>query len=186
MKIDAHHHFWQYNPKEYDWINDEMKAIRRDFLPADLKREIAATGIGGVVSVQVRQSLMETDWLLQFAQRNAFIRGVVGWAPLTEPGVRAILERFAHQPKFKGVRHVLQGEADDAYCLHKDFQEGIAALRPFGLVYDILTYERQLPNAIRFVDRNPQQVCVLDHIAKPRIKERVLSPWRENIGKMAE
>ncbi|MGD8237940.1 MAG: amidohydrolase family protein [Armatimonadota bacterium] len=185
-KIDAHHHFWKYDPDEYDWIDDGMRAIRRDFLPEDFEAEIAAAGINGVVSVQARQTVEETQWLLELADARDFIRGVVGWAPLVSPGVAGDLERLARNKKLRAVRHVLQGEADEHYMLRQDFNAGIEALRGLGLVYDILILERHLPQTIEFVDRHPDQVFVLDHIAKPRIRENVLSPWRENITELAK
>jgi len=185
-KIDAHHHLWKYSVQEYDWIDDNMKVIRRDFLPADLKQALASGGIDGAVTVQARQTLEETDWLLGLAAKNDFMRGVVGWVPLKDPKIATILERYHGQKKLKGIRHVLQGEKDPNYALAADFQRGIEALKPAGLVYDILIFERQLPQAIQLVDRNPSQVFVLDHIAKPRIKEHAMSPWTENIRKLAQ
>lgn len=185
MKIDAHHHLWKYSAQEYDWIDDNMKIIRRDFLPADLKQVLASAGIDGAVAVQARQILEETDWLLGLAAQHDFMRGVVGWVPLRDPKITDILARYHGQRKLKGIRHVLQGEADPNYALTAEFQRGIEALRPVGLVYDILIFERQLPQAIQLVDRNPKQVFVLDHIAKPRIGEHAMSPWTENIRKLA-
>lgn len=185
MAIDSHHHFWKYSTAEYGWIDDTMKVIRRDFLPADLEQEIAAAGIDGVVSVQARQTLEENRFLLGFARQHDFIRGVVGWVPLTDPNVKGALEQFAEQRKAKGVRHVLQGEPDDRYMLRADFNRGIALLKDFRLVYDILIFERHLPQTLQFVDRHPDQVFVLDHIAKPRIKDGYLSPWQTNIVQLA-
>lgn len=184
--IDSHHHLWRYEAKEYGWIDDSMKALRRDFLPNDIRKETAAVGIDGVVTVQARQTVEETRWLLELAGQNAFMRGVVGWAPLTQANVGTILTPFAGNPKLKAVRHVIQDEPDPNYILRDDFNQGIAALHHFGLVYDILIFERHLPQAIRFVDRHPNQIFVLDHIAKPRIKDHVISPWRENIKELAK
>lgn len=184
-RIDAHHHFWKYDAIEYGWIDDSMKAIRRDFLPQHLTEEIRAAGIDGVISVQARQTLEETDWLLNFAERNDFISGVVGWVPLRDAKVEAMLERSAANRKLKGVRHILQAEPE-GYMLGKDFHAGIDSLRSFNLAYDILVYEHQLSQAIELVDRHPHQVFVLDHIAKPRIREHVLSPWRKNIMALAQ
>jgi L-fuconolactonase len=182
--IDAHHHFWRYDPVEYDWIDDAMSAIRRDFLPADLKQAIASANVDAVVSVQARQTLAETEWLLDLANQHDFIAGVVGWAPLVSPTVADDLARLASNPKLKSVRHVLQGEPDQ-YMLRDDFNAGVTLLADHDLVYDILILERQLPQAIEFVDRHPNQVFVLDHVAKPRIRDNVISPWRENIVKLA-
>ena len=186
MRIDSHHHLWKYDPKEYDWIDDSMKVIRSNFLPENIHQEIKAVGIDGVVTVQARQTLQETEWLLGMAAQNAFMRGVVGWVPLTDPKVADVLGSFKGKPKLKAVRHVVQGEPDPNYILRDDFNHGISALRQFGFVYDILILERQLPQSIKFVDKHPNQIFVLDHIAKPRIKENILSPWRENMLEIAK
>jgi len=183
--IDAHHHLWQYNPDEYGWMSGEMDLIRRDFLPEDLQRELSAAGVDGVVTVQARQRIEETEWLLELAGGHEFMRGVVGWVPLVAPDVPAVLERFAQNDKLKAVRHVLHDEPDDDYMLREDFNRGIDALLPFRLAYDILIFERHLPQTIRFVDRHPNQTFVVDHIAKPRIRDGVISPWRENLAELA-
>jgi len=185
MKIDAHHHVWKYSPEEYGWIDEEKAVIRRDFLPPDLRAEIDAVGIDGVVSVQARQSVEETETLLGYSDQHDFMRGVVGWAPLISPSVKEDLERFSSHPKLKAVRHVLQDEPDDHYVSRGDFNRGVAELQQFNLIYDILIFERHLPQTIEFVDRHPNQVFVLDHIAKPRIKDNLITPWRENISELA-
>ena len=185
LRIDAHHHFWKYDPVEYGWIDEAMATIRRDFLPEHLAEEIATAGIDGVVSVQARQTVEETSWLLALARKNHFIKGVVGWVPLCFHDVGKWLETFSTAEKFRAVRHVVQGEPDERFILRDDFNTGIRLLRQFNLVYDILIFERHLPATIEFVDRHPQQVFVLDHIAKPRIKENVLETWRRNITEIA-
>ena len=185
VKIDAHHHFWKYDPAEYAWIGEGMTAIRRDFLPADLQAEIEAAGIDGVVTVQARQTIAETRWLGELAGRHDFIRGYVGWVPLAAPSVEDDLARLAADGKLKGVRHVLQDEPDDDYALREDFNRGVAVLRRFGLVYDVLIFARHLPQAIGFVDRHPGQIFVVDHVAKPRIGQNVLSPWKERLSELA-
>ena len=185
MVIDSHHHFWRYNPREYSWIRESMQVLRRDFLPPDLQKVLSATGVEGVVSVQARQSLGETEWLLELADNHDFIRGVVGWAPLCSADLRSHLERLMVSAKLKSVRHVLQDEADDQFMLRPEFDRGIAALKDFGLRYDILIFERHLPQAIALVDRHPETTFIVDHIAKPRIRENILSPWRENLAELA-
>ncbi len=179
--IDTHHHFWKYSAAEYGWISDEMKMIRRDFLPADLKKTLDDAGVSGAVSVQARTIVEESDWLLSMAEKHDFLRGVVGWVPLTEKDVEKHLERLAAHKKFKGVRHVIQGEPDDNYILRPDFNAGIKKLLKYKLRYDILIFERQLKPSIKFVDQHPNQMFILDHVAKPKIKERILSPWREDM-----
>lgn len=185
MIVDSHHHFWRYDPVEYDWISDSMRALRRDFLPADLRREVAAAGVDGVVSVQARQTLSETHALLAHACENDFIRGVVGWVPLVDPAVRGTLEELAHDPYLRACRHVLQDEADDEYMLRPDFNEGVRAVTAAGLVYDILIFERHLPQTLEFVDRHPNQVFVLDHIGKPRIRDGSFGAWHAAIRDLA-
>ena len=187
MTIDAHHHFWKYSAAEYGWITPEMQVIRRDFLPEDLEPLMHHFGIEGTVAVQARQTLEETTWLLGLAEKHPLIRGVVGWVPLTDgAGVKRSLERFAGNQRLRGVRHVVQDEPDPRYILRKDFNEGVSALHEFGLRYDILIFERHLPAAIEFVDRHPNQTFILDHIAKPRIKDKIISPWDRNMRELAK
>ncbi len=141
-----------------------------------------------MVSVQARQSLVETGWLLDLAQRHVFVRGVVGWAPLIDAEIEAHLDRLAAHPaaaKLRAFRHVLQGEPDDGYMLRADFDRGLRALGRRGYAYDILILERQLPNAVVLADRHPDQSFVLDHIAKPRIGAGEREPWAKNIRELA-
>lgn len=184
MRIDAHHHFWRYSAAEYEWIDDAMASIRRDFLGPDLAPEIAASGIDAVISVQARQTLTETEFLLEQAASHSWIAGVVGWVPLIDPGVADVLARFAANPRFKGIRHVLQAEPD-AYMDQPAFNAGLARLHTLNLTYDILIHHAQLPAAIRLVDRHPNQVFVLDHIAKPAIRSGELEPWASNLREVA-
>jgi L-fuconolactonase len=186
MIVDSHHHFWRYNPVDYGWIDDGMAKIRRDFLPEDLRRDMAADGVDAVVSVQARQSIEETRWLLDLATANDFIAGVVGWVPLVSPSVVATLEEFASHPKLVAIRHVLQDEPDPAYMLRADFQAGIRALQSFNLTYDILIFERHLPQTIEFVDHHPAQPFVVDHMAKPRMRQREIEPWASHMRELAK
>lgn len=183
--IDAHHHFWQYSSEEYGWIDESMPILRRDYLPEHLAAEAKEAGVSGVVSVQARQSLEETRWLLGHARRSDLIRGVVGWAPLSDPRLEDHLAPLAADRKLVALRHVVQSEPDDDFILREDFNSGVRALRGFGLGYDILIFERHLPQTIRFVDRHPDQVFIVDHSAKPLIREGILSPWQENIVELA-
>jgi L-fuconolactonase len=185
VKIDAHHHFWRYTPEEFGWIDDSMATIRRDFLPPDLEQAILATGIDGVVSVQARTSLEETDWLLSLAARHELIRGVVGWAPLSSSGVGQLLETLVASPKLRGLREVCQGQPR-GFLLRPDFLAGVGQLSRLGLAYDLLIFESQLEEAIEFVDRFPSQVFVLDHVAKPRIAKGLIEPWSRQIAELAK
>lgn len=183
--IDAHHHLWRYTAAEYGWIDESMAGLQRDFLAKDLEDEVRAAGVDATIVVQARQTVEETQWLLQIADRHPIIAGVVGWVPLTDPSVATALETFAANPKLRGVRHILQGEPDE-YMLTAEFARGIALLPKFGLVYDLLIHERQLPSAIQLVDQHPGQVFILDHIAKPLIRAGELEPWGSLITQLAK
>ena len=184
MHIDAHQHFWVYDQREYGWIDDSMAALRRDFLPDDLKPELEHNGFQGCVAVQVRQTLEETRWLLELAERAAFILGVVGWVDLRSPRLRFELELFAGKSKLVGARHIVQSEPDERFLLQPDFLRGIAMLEEFDLAYDILIYPRHLPVAAEFVARFPRQRFVLDHLAKPPIKSRAVDVWARGIREL--
>lgn len=184
-RIDAHQHFWKFNAAQYGWIGADQHVLRRDFLPADLEAELGAAGIGGTIAVQAQQNIDETRWLLALADQYPFLQGVVGWAPLIDVNVAATLEQLAVHPKLRAIRHVLHDEADDYYMLRDDFNRGVAELKPFGLAYDILIFERHLPQTIEFVDRHPNQVFIVDHLAKPRVRDGLVSPWRENMRELA-
>jgi L-fuconolactonase len=184
LKLDSHQHFWKYSDAEYGWIDDS--ALRRDFLPDDLHKELKGAGLDGAISVQARQTLAETEWLLTLADQNAFLKGVVGWVPLTSPSVERDIEKFAARRKLKAVRHVVQDEKDDRYILREDFNAGVSLLDKHGLAYDILIFHRHLPYAIQFVDRHPKQRFIVDHIAKPRIRDGMVLPWRDNLREMAK
>ncbi len=182
--IDSHQHFWNYDPAEYPWIRPDWP-IRRTFLPTDLEPLLRASGFDGCVAVQARQTLEETAWLLELAARHLIIAGVVGWVDLRAAGVRTQLAKFAGNKKLVAVRHVVQDEPDDNFMLGPDFLRGIASLREFDLAYDILIFPKQLPAAIELARRYPDQRFVLDHIAKPLIKDRMLEPWAKQIQDLA-
>ena len=186
MKIDAHHHFWKYDPQTYSWMNDQMEILKKDYLPENLKDNILATDIDGVISVQADQSLRETDDLLTYAEAHNFILGVVGWLPLADSNVEKIMESYADQSLLKGIRHVVQDEPNNKFILGKEFNQGVSLIKKFNWVYDILIFERQLGPTIQFVDQHPHQVFVLDHIAKPRIGDAMMEPWKSQMYELAK
>lgn len=180
MTIDAHHHFWDYTAEEYGWIPKDV--IRKSFGPADLKPLIDKAEVDGVISVQARTELKENNFLLKYADENEWIKAVVGYVDLTRNDVFTTLAKLSEHKKFRAVREVLQGKDDDAYCLRDDFNRGISQLHDFGLVYDILIFHRHLPNSITFVDKHPNQIFVLDHVAKPEIRTATPDPaWTKNM-----
>ena len=187
MRIDSHHHFWNYTPEAYDWIGSDMGILKRDFAPEDLTLATEEFGIEGVISVQARTDEAENDFLLDYAKSHDIVLGVVGWLDLTEPGIADKIARFAENPKAVGIREVLQGLDDREYCLREDFNRGISVLHDFGLAYDILIYGDQLPAATQLVDRHPAQTFILDHLAKPVIGPAGVDPvWERGIRALAE
>jgi len=184
MRIDSHQHFWKYDPIRDRWINRTMKAIRRDFLPLDLKPLLKENKIDGCIAIQADQSEEETIFLLNLAEENPFIKGVVGWVDLCADNIENRLEYFSNFKKFCGVRHIVQTEPKD-FMLRQDFQLGISMLKKFGLTYDILIIPSQIRAAIDLVKKFPDQPFVLDHIAKPNIKDGEINFWKRNLEVLA-
>ena len=180
MIIDAHQHFWKYNPVRDSWITDSMKVIRKDFLPKDLKPILDANIVAGCIAVQADQSEEDTEFLLKCAQKNPFLKGVVGWVDLRAGNIEERLANYSHNKYFKGVRHIAQAEKDD-FLLNKDFQNGVGKLSQYGLSYDLLIYPRQFPATLEMVEKFPNQIFVLDHIAKPSVSEKLDAEWVKNI-----
>ncbi len=184
MKIDAHQHFWQFDPQRDAWITDDMAVIRRDFLPEDLQPLLQEHQFEGCVAVQADASEKETEFLLNLADQHAFIKGVVGWLDLCADTIEERLNFFSSNKKLKGLRHIVQDEPN-GYMLRSDFQRGISALEKFNLTYDILIYPHQLEEAIQLVQAFPKQIFILDHCAKPYIKEGKIKIWQDQIEKLA-
>jgi len=180
MIIDAHQHLWKYDPVRDNWIEDSMEVLREDFLPKDLKPILDANGVAGCIAVQADQSEEETEFLLKCAQENPFLKGVVGWVDLRAGNVEERLANYSRNEYFKGVRHIDQAEKDD-FLLNKDFQNGVGKLSQYGLSYDLLIYPRQFPATLEMVEKFPNQIFVLDHIAKPSVSEKLDAEWVKNI-----
>ncbi len=184
MTIDAHQHFWQFDPIRDAWIDDTMHVIRKDFLPQDLQPLLKKHGVAGCIAIQADQSEKETEFLLKLAEDNAFVKGVVGWVDLIAEDLEQRLAYYSTNQFFKGVRHIAQGEADD-YFLRTDVQQGIRRLSQFDLTYDILIYAHQLPAAIALVRSFPNQRFVVDHMAKPKISKGIDATYKRNIEEIA-
>lgn len=185
MRIDAHQHFWIFDPVRDSWIDETMAAIQRDFLPADLKPILDRHQIDGCVAVQADQSETETDFLLNHAAENDFIKAVVGWVDLRADNIEERLEQYSRFKKLKGFRHVLQGDPDRALMLKPEFTRGIKALQKHGFTYDILIFPDQLVYAEELVKSFPEQKFVIDHIAKPYIKRQEIEGWKRDIAAIA-
>lgn len=185
MIIDAHQHFWRYDPIGYGWINDDMKAIRRDFGPNDLKPILERNGVDGTVTVQVEEKNEDTLMMLEHADKHAFIKGVVGWTDLTSPTLEEDLLKWKRHEKLKGFRAIMQGSPDERYLSNRSFQSGVRMLKDHGYTYDVLIYHDQMASAARFLEKCPDQPMILDHIAKPAIRDGEIRKWREHMKLLA-
>ena len=179
MKIDSHQHFWYYNPEEYRWVDEGMEALRKDYTPEDLAPLLSSIGFDGVIAVQARTTLEETEWLVSLARKYDIIKGVVGWVDLRAPDVEKVLDRFPDGSPLKGVRYK-SDKIDD------QLDRGIAALSRRGLTYDLLMHPPDIPAAIGLVTRYPEQRFVVDHIGRPVIRDRNMLPWRDDIRRLAK
>jgi L-fuconolactonase len=186
MKIDSHQHFWRYDAVRDAWITDSMALLKRDFMPEHLGVELVVNGIDASIAVQADPSENETKFLLDLAEKNSRIAGVVGWVNLLSSRVGERLEYFSHFSKLRGFRHIAQAEPDDRFLVRENFVKAVAQLRAFGFTYDILIYPGQLPAAIDLVARLPQQYFVIDHCAKPEVKSGKLSPWAAQMREIAQ
>lgn len=180
LNIDSHQHFWKFDPVRYSWISDSMKSIRRDFMPEDLEPHLRENNFNGCIAVQADQSEAETEFLLNLAENNSFIKGIVGWVDLNSPEAGKRLMHYARNPLLKGLRHTVYDENGE-YLQDPGFEAGIAQLKDFNLTYDILVFDYQLNGAINLAKKFPDQPFVLDHMAKPQISEGVNSKWKENM-----
>lgn len=186
MRIDSHQHFWKYDPIKDSWISDDMDVIKHDFSPHDVLPFLHQHNFDGCVAVQADQSEQETAFLLELANTNDFIKGVVGWVDFRANDIADRLEYFSKFPKLKGFRHIVQSEAEIDFLLRADFCRGISLLKDFHFTYDILIYPKHLPTALEFVKRFPEQTFIIDHLAKPPIKSQSIDEWQKAISPFKE
>ena len=184
-RIDAHQHFWRYRAADYPWIDADRSPLKHDFLPSDLEAPLHEAGFDACIAVQARQNVDETRFLLELAASHPFVAGVVGWVDLQADDVAGQLEYWARDPKFVGVRHVVQDEPDDRFMLRPAFLRGLGLLAEFDLTYDLLIYPQHLSVAVDVVSRFPEQRFVLDHLAKPVIRAREVDTWAGDLARLA-
>lgn len=186
MRIDAHQHFWKFDPVRDGWITDDMSVLRRDFLPGDLQPLLQQNNFDGCVAVQADQSEEETCFLVDLAKDNAFIKGVVGWVDLQADDIEERLKYFRQHEVVKGFRHILQGEKQRDLMLYAGFKKGIALLEQFNFTYDILIFPDQLKFANQLVRSFPRQKFIIDHLAKPYVKTKQIVEWKKEIVQIAQ
>jgi L-fuconolactonase len=185
MQVDSHIHFWKYDKVKDSWITDDMKVLKQHYLPENAALTFKNNGIDACVAVQASQSELETHFLVELAKTHPVIKGVVGWIDLQNENINERLEYFSQYPIIKGWRHVVQGEPDD-FLQRKNFQRGIAALKPYNYTYDILIYHHQLKPALEFVSVFPEQKFIIDHCAKPDIANKKIDEWKVLMQQMAK
>ncbi|MFN4144597.1 MAG: amidohydrolase family protein [Runella sp.] len=187
QRIDAHQHFWKYNPTQYPWINDQMGLLKKDFMPEDLIPLLQNAHLDGCVAVQACQDESDNEFLLQLAEQYDFIKGVVGWVDLRASQLPQRLEYYGQFPKMKGFRHIIHDEPDIDFMLRPDLIKGVATLQCFGYTYDILIFAKHLPNTVKFIKALPDDLpLVIDHIAKPNIQNREIEIWQKHIKVIAQ
>jgi len=185
MRIDSHQHFWMYEKQQHAWINDAMHIIQKNFMPADLQPVLKKNNIDGCVLVQVDQTEDENIFQLKNASGYDFIKGVVGWVDLQAMDIGERLQHYQQFKKMKGFRHILQDEKDRALMLRPAFKRGIGLLNAYNFTYDILILPDQLQYTRELVKSFPDQRFVIDHIAKPDIKNKKINDWEKDMRALA-
>jgi L-fuconolactonase len=186
MKIDSHQHFWKYDPVKEAWITPEMAIIQKDFMPQDLEPVLKQHNFEGCIAVQADQSENETHFLLELARENDFIKGVVGWVDFKAANIEERLDYFSGFKKLKGFRHILQAETNPEFMLQNDFCNGIKKLAKYNFTYDILIGSQQWPFVVQFIQKFPEQLFVIDHLAKPDFKQSDFSAFEKLVQTIAK
>lgn len=187
QRIDAHQHFWKFDPVRDNWINSDMSVIARDFLPNDLLPLLQRNNIDGTVVVQTCHMDEDNRFMLELTEQHSFIKGVVGWVNLQSIKVEDKLKYYHERyPKMKGFRHVLQADPDDRLMLRDSFKNGISLLDKYNFTYDILIYPKHLKYAAQLVAEFPDQKFVVDHLAKPHIKTGEIDSWKRDIEALSK
>lgn len=184
--IDSHQHFWQVGRFDYPWMSADNATLYRDYVPDDLEPILKNYGVRRTVLVQASNSLAETRWLLELADRNAFIAGVVGWVDLTSPQVEAQVAAFVTHPKFKGVRHLVESEPADDWLAQPQVIRGLNVLAAHGVAYDLLVHTRHLKHILTVTERCPDLRLVVDHLAKPPIASGEIQAWSREMRAVAQ
>ena len=184
-RIDSHQHFWNYHPSQQVWIKDDMPELKKDFSPQDLEIELKKFNFNGCIAVQANQAEEENEYLLELAINSFFIKGIVGWVDLESSIINERLTYYKQFEKIKGFRHVIHDEPDIDFMLRPAFLNGIKELKKFNFTYDLLVYSIHLPNTIELIKKNSEQLFVIDHIAKPNIKNKEFDYWKQQLTKVA-
>ena len=184
MVIDSHVHFWKYDKADLPWIDRSMKMLQKDYLPSNIELTLKRNGVDGCIAVQAVTSQLETRFLAELANTHPYIKGVVGWVDFMSADVAKQLDELKQYPSIVGVRHIVQSEPDD-FLYNEQFRNGIVLLKEYGYTYDILIFPRQLKAAVDFVRAFPDQTFIVDHCAKPNVRNKEMEEWRKGITDLA-
>lgn len=186
MRIDAHQHYWRIDRGDYGWITPEIPILYRDYLPRDLKTHLEKHKIDGTIAVQAAPTLEETEFLLQLADTDSTILGVVGWLNLADPNWCKHHETFSKHPKYKGFRIMIQEMPDASAILDDHFVEALSWFAEQDIPVDFLVTASQLNSLVKLLEMVPNVRGVIDHIAKPRIISGEMEPWRSQMKVLSQ
>src|SRR2546423_1424045 len=188
MIVDSHQHFWQVGRFEYPWMSPGLGVLYRDYLPEMLDPILKEHTVAKTILVQASNSLAETDWLLNLAEQHQFIAGVVGWVDLTDAGMAEDLEVFSANPKFKGVRHLVESEPMEDWLVQPEVIRGLQTLEQHGVSYDLLVHTCHLKHVKTVAEACPELRLVVDHMAKPPIRSgstAEMAEWASTLRKIS-
>jgi len=184
--IDAHQHFWELARGDYGWLTPALAPIDRDFGPSDLRPILGRHGIARTVLIQAAPTEAETRYLLDIANRTDFVAGVVGWTDFEAPEAPNRIAALAANPSLLGLRPMVQDIPDDDWLLRPGLAPAFAAMTAHDLVFDALVLPRHLPRLLSVIERHPGLDIVIDHGAKPEIRDRRFEPWASDMRRIAE
>ena len=188
MRVDSHQHFWRYDGQShhFPWMKGDFACLGRNYSPDDLKPLLDGQGFDGTVAVQAREMPMETDDLLLLAAKYPIILGVVGWLDLCDPQIEAQVAKAALNPKLRGLRMLIHDQVDVDFADSSSHAHGVSLLQRYGLTYDLLLKPQHIASATRLIDQFPNQKFVVDHIAKPDIRQGQTEPWQSLMAEIAK
>lgn len=186
-KIDAHQHFWNLDLVEYPWLGPQHGPIYRTYEPPELEPLLKAAGIDQTVVVQAANSYADTDYMLQQADRYTWIGAVIGWVPLLRPDEAArALDRYTRHPKFRGIRHLIHDEPDPDWIMQERAIAGLQLLADRDLIYEVVAvFPNHLKHVPTLAERLPNLTLIIDHLAKPPIKDKLMEPWATQLATAA-
>lgn len=186
MRIDGHQHFWSLARGDYEWITPDLPILNRDFGPDDLEPMLKAANIDGTILVQATDTVAETEYMLSLADQHDWILGVVGWVDMDSNDASAIITRLAEHPKFCGIRPMIQGIEEDQWMLRPTLDPAFKTLINLNLTFDALVLPRHLKHLLALLQRYPDLACVIDHAAKPEIRNQAFDTWAQDMRAIAK